>query len=292
MNAFLKASLVTAILVLTAACAQQPDTTSVAATTNTSQQQQDADSTINETPKIASVPVDEQVEDAPLAAQIPVYADERDPFEGFNRSMWDFNWEVLDEYLLRPLAVGYTSLPQGAQTSVRSFVTNLEEPGYALNSLLQGKFKKTGVATGRFLINSTIGLLGLFDVANHMGLVRHKEDFGQTLAVTANVGNGPFLMLPGYGPTTVRDGVGDFVDGQIFPLYLIDWPWNLVKTGIKAVYSRADLLQQEQLINDSTDPYIFVKEAYYQNQNYQIYDGNPPIKEEFELDEAFLDEID
>ena len=283
MNTSLKGFLIAALLALTTACAQQP--------TNT-QAQQDAQSTVNESPKIAAVPVDEQIEDAPLSASIPTYADERDPLESINRELWDFNWEVLDKYLLRPLAVGYTSLPQGAQTSVRSFVTNLEEPGYALNSLLQGKLKKTGVATGRFLINSTIGLLGFFDVANHMGLVQHKEDFGQTLAVTANVGDGPFLMLPGYGPTTVRDGVGDFVDGQIFPMYLIDWPWNLVKTGIKAVYTRADLIQQEQMINNSTDSYIFVKEAYFQNVNYKIYDGNPPIKEEFQLDDALLDEID
>ncbi|GAB3003378.1 MlaA family lipoprotein [Psychrosphaera aestuarii] len=283
MSTSLKGFFIAALLALTTACAQQP--------TNT-QAQQDAQSTVNESPKIAAVPVDAQIEDAPLTASIPTYADERDPLESINRDLWHFNWEILDKYLLRPLAVGYTSLPQGAQTSVRSFVTNLEEPGYALNSLLQGKLKKTGVATGRFLINSTVGLLGFFDVANHMGLVQHKEDFGQTLAVTANVGDGPFLMLPGYGPTTVRDGVGDFVDGQIFPMYLIDWPWNLVKTGIKAVYTRADLIQQEQMINNSTDSYIFVKEAYFQNVNYKIYDGNPPIKEEFQLDDALLDEID
>jgi phospholipid-binding lipoprotein MlaA len=220
------------------------------------------------------------------------YADERDPLESINRDIWDFNWEVLDTYVLRPLAVGYKDyLPEPAQKGVRNFVTNLEEPGYAVNSLLQGKFKKSGIATGRFLINSTIGIVGLFDVAGAMGMEQHKEDFGQTMAI-AGVGNGPFVMLPAYGPTTIRDGAGDFVDSQIFPMYLFDWPLTLLKTGIKAVYTRADLIQTEQLLYDSIDSYSFVKEAYYQNQNFKIHDGNPPLEEEEEFSEEFLDEID
>lgn len=227
-----------------------------------------------------------------VALARPVYVDERDPFESLNRKLWDFNWNVLDKYLLRPLAVGYSEyLPRPAQTGVRNFVTNLEEPGYAVNSLLQGKFKHSGKAVGRFVINSTVGLLGLIDVADYMGIERHKEDFGQTLAV-AGVGNGPYVMIPAYGPTTFRDGAGDFVDGQIFPLYLLDWPAALLKTGIKAVYTRADLIQQEGMINNSVDSYVFVKEVFYQNQTFKIYDGNPPLPKEEEFDEALLDEID
>lgn len=216
--------------------------------------------------------------------------DPRDPLESVNRVMWDFNWEVLDEYMLRPLAVGYTKLPQPAQKGVRNFITNLEEPGYAVNNLLQGKVDKSGVAVGRFVINSTVGLLGLIDVADMIGLEKHKEDFGQTMA-KAHVANGPYLMVPVYGPTTARDVTGDFIDGMIFPLYLLTLPETILKTGIKAIYTRADLMQQETMINNSTDSYIFIKEAYFQNQIYKIYDGNPPIIEE-EIDESLLDEID
>ncbi|MDU0114622.1 VacJ family lipoprotein [Psychrosphaera aquimarina] len=225
-------------------------------------------------------------------AMVQDFSDPRDPFETVNRELWDFNWNILDKYLLRPLAVGYSEyLPQPAQTGVRNFVTNLEEPGYALNSLLQGKVKKSGTAAGRFVINSTIGILGIFDVAKYIGLEQHKEDFGQTMAV-AGVGNGPYAMIPVYGPTTARDFSGDFVDGMIFPLYLLTWPESILKLGVKAIYTRADLLQQERMINSSTDSYIFVKEVYFQSQNFKIHDGNPPLKKEEEFDEAFLDEID
>ncbi len=274
-------------ILLTAACAQQPNGSEAIASPETN-------STLNESPAVANVPENEEgvseADTVVAATKEAVVGDPRDPLEEINRELWDFNWLVLDKYVLRPLAVGYSSLPQPVQTSVRSVVVNLEEPGYALNNLFQGKFKRSGISAGRFVINSTIGVLGIFDVAKSFGLEKQKEDFGQTLGV-AGVGNGAFLMLPGYGPTTLRDGFGDFVDGQIFPLYLIEWPWNLVKTGIKAVYTRADLIQQEKLINDSFDSYIFVKEAYYQNQRYELYDGNPPIKQE-EIDPEFLDEID
>ncbi len=277
MNASFKGLLIAVLVVLTSACAQSPQIESSLSASPTS-----------DSPNIAAVPTNS---DSATFEPLPPLIDERDPFENVNRDLWEFNWEVLDKNVLRPLAVGYTSLPQPVQNSVRSVVTNLEEPGYAVNSLLQGKFRKSGIAVSRFFVNSTIGILGIFDVANSMGIKRHKEDFGQTLAV-AGVNNGPFLMLPGYGPSTFRDGLGDFVDGQIFPMYLIDWPWNLVKTGLKAVYTRADLMQQEQLIYDSSDSYIFVRDAYFQNQNFKVFDGNPPIKEEFKFDDAFLDEID
>lgn len=219
------------------------------------------------------------------------YIDERDPLEQINRDMWYFNWEVLDKNVLRPIAVGYaTYVPQPAKTGIKNLVTNLEEPGYAVNSLLQGKFLKSGTAAGRFVINSTIGIFGLIDVADYMGLERHKEDFGQTMA-NVGVGNGAYLMLPAYGPTTVRDGAGDYVDGLIYPLYLLDWPLALLRTATKAVYTRAELIPQEGMIEGSADSYVFMKEVYFQNQNFEIYDGNPPLPEE-ELDEAFLDEID
>lgn len=219
------------------------------------------------------------------------FEDERDPFESVNRDMWDFNWQVLDKHILRPMAVGFTKLPEPAQDGVRNLVTNLEEPGYAINNLLQGKVTDSGVSVGRFVVNSTVGILGIFDVARHIGLERKKESFEETMAV-AGVGNGPFLMVPGMGPTTVRDSAGGYVDGLIFPLSILNFPESVIRAGLKAVYTRADLMTQESLINQSTDSYQFVKSAYFQNQEFNVYDGNPPLEEEEEFDEAFLDEID
>ncbi len=219
------------------------------------------------------------------------YEDESDPLEPINREIWDFNWEVLDKYLLRPVAVGYTKLPEPAQDGVRNFVTNLEEPGYALNNLFQGKVADSGISVGRFVVNSTVGVLGLFDVASHMGMERKEESFDETLAV-AGVGNGPYLMVPAMGPTTVRNASGDYVDGLIFPLSILSFPESLIRMGLKAVYTRADLMPQESLINQSADSYEFVKSAYFQNQEFKVHDGNPPIEEEEEFDEEFLDEID
>ena len=280
-----KLSLLFAIGLLATGCAKTTEQQQAAASNQPVVQSQSADAVVDDEASFVDEGQTSTLEANP-------YVDERDPFEKTNRKLWDFNWNVLDKYVLRPLAVGYSEyLPKPAQTGVRNFITNLEEPGYAVNNLLQGKFKKSGTATGRFLLNSTVGLLGLFDVADSMGLERHKEDFGQTMAV-AGVGNGPYLMIPGYGPTTVRDGAGDYVDGMIYPLYLLDWPLALLKTGIKAVYTRADLIEQEGMINGSADSYVFIKEVYFQNQEFKIYDGNPPLKEEEEIDEAFLDEID
>jgi phospholipid-binding lipoprotein MlaA len=302
MNQSFRTLLLATVVVLTTGCAQlssqqqsqQQAHEDATAVTNATIDNEADNQTVNESPKIAVTPAEDAGGDI-ASANDNLYepiVDDRDPLEGLNRELWDFNWLVLDKYVLRPLAVGYSSLPQPMQTGVRGVVTNLEEPGYAINNLLQGKLKRSGISAGRFIVNSTIGILGIFDVAKKMGMEKQKEDFGQTLGV-AGVGNGAFLMLPGYGPTTLRDGFGDFVDGQIFPLYLIEWPWNLVKTGVKAVYTRADLIQQEKLINDSFDSYIFVKEAYFQNQRYELFDGNPPVKQqEFEFDEAMLDEID
>ena len=219
------------------------------------------------------------------------YVDERDPFEPFNREMWDFNWDVLDKHILRPLAVGFTKLPDPAQDGVRNFVSNLEEPGNMVNNLLQGKVTDSGASLGRFVLNTTVGVFGLFDVATHVGIKRKDETFKETLAV-AGVGNGPFLMLPGMGPTTVRDTTGNYVDGLIYPLSILSLPESILRFGLKAIYTRADLLPQDTLINQSADSYEFVKSAYFQNQEFKVHDGNPPLEEEDEFDDEFLDEID
>lgn len=217
-----------------------------------------------------------------------VYQDERDPFESFNRSMWTFNYDYLDEYLLRPATVGYmTVVPKPARTGLSNMVNNLNEPANFVNGLLQGKPKHSAISAGRFLLNSTIGLVGLIDVATPMGLDVKEEDFGQSLGVWG-VGQGPFLMIPARGPSTVRNFTGDLVDNLYFPMSVLNTPQTIAKFTIGALSGREALMAQEKLLNDSLDPYAFVKDAYFQRQQYQLYDGNPP---EQEVDEAALEEF-
>ncbi len=201
------------------------------------------------------------------------YADPRDPLESVNRAMWDFNYEVLDEYLLRPATVAYVNvMPSFARTGLHNMALNLEEPSNTLNNLLQGKLDGTFTSLGRFLINSTIGLLGTIDVATEMGLTRQEEEFGEVLGVWG-VDTGAYLMLPGMGPTDLRSGTGDIVDGAYFPLADLNFYTSFLRAGIKALEGRATLLEQEELLNSSLDPYAFVKDAYFQNLKFKATDG-------------------
>ncbi len=221
-------------------------------------------------------------------------SDSRDPIEDFNRPIFDFNWKVLDEYILKPVATGYGNyVPAPVRTGLLNVVLNLEEPVNFVNDILQFKIKDAGVTTGRFLINSTIGLLGIFDVAGEMGLERKEEDFAQTLGVWG-VDHGAYLMLPGAGPSTAKDLTGDIVDSAAFGFNMLSWPQSLLKLTIKTLDTRVDLMSQEQLLNDSIDPYLFTKELYLQRQEYKLHDGDvPETEDEFEgIDEDELDEED
>lgn len=216
------------------------------------------------------------------------HADPRDPVESFNRAMWKANFEYLDPYALRPATVGYMAVtPKPVRSGLANMVNNLDEPANAINGLLQGKAKSTAVSTGRFLVNSTVGVLGFFDVASHLELAQQNEDFSQTLGVWG-VGYGPFIMIPGMGPTTVRDTVGRVVDNLYFPMTLLNDQLTVGKFVIGALDGREQLMPQEKLLNDSLDPYAFVKDAYFQRQDYKLYDGEPPQQE---VDEAALEEF-
>lgn len=220
--------------------------------------------------------------------QAEVYRDERDPFESFNRSMWTLNYDYLDEYLLRPVTVGYMAVvPKPARTGLANMVNNLNEPANFINGLLQGKPTHSAISAGRFLVNSTVGLVGLIDVATPMGLGVKEEDFGQSLGVWG-FGHGPFLMIPARGPTTVRNLTGEVVDNLYFPMSVLNTPQTIAKFTIGVLSARESLMAQEKLLNGSLDPYAFVKDAYFQRQEYQLYDGNPP---EQEVDEAALEEF-
>lgn len=229
------------------------------------------------------------------AQQTQSYADPKDPLESINRAMWDFNYDILDEYILRPTTVAYVDyMPSFARTGLYNVALNLEEPSNTMNNLLQGKLDGTFISLGRFLLNSTVGLLGAIDVATEIGLKREEEEFGEVLGVWG-VGTGPYLMIPAMGPNDVRSGVGDFVDSSYGPLDSLNFPLAFLRTGIKVLEARASLIQQEQQLDSAIDPYGFVKNAYFQNLKFKVKDGKVEISEqEKELDDdidAFLDDL-
>jgi phospholipid-binding lipoprotein MlaA len=195
-----------------------------------------------------------------------------DPWEGFNRKMYAFN-DTADRYFLKPVAKGYEAVtPQFLEDGIHNIFSNIGEVGNVLNSLLQAKFKHGAEDTGRFVINSTIGLLGFFDVAAKMGLERHDEDFGQTLGYWG-VESGPYLVVPLLGPRTVRDAFGSVPDAYTDPIpYVIDHvpTRNEVLAG-RVIDTRASLLDAEELM--SGDRYIFMRDAYLQRRQYLVNDG-------------------
>ncbi|CCQ09692.1 Lipoprotein [Pseudoalteromonas luteoviolacea B = ATCC 29581] len=222
----------------------------------------------------------------------PEKQDPRDPLQSLNRPIYDFNMDVLDAYLLRPAAVVYADYtPKPVRTGLVNFTTNITAPTDAINAALQGKAGDTGVNVARFLINSTVGVFGLFDVASHFGLKHVDEDFGQTLGVWG-VADGAYLMLPGMGPSTARNFTGDIMDRAVLPELALTTPQSLVVFALRVLEARANLIAQEQLLNDALDPYLFIKDIYFQRQLFELYDGKPPIKEEpVDFDEDFLDNL-
>lgn len=220
-------------------------------------------------------------------------ADSKDPFEGFNRAMWHFNYHYLDNYIYRPVSHSYAQyVPEPVKAGLMNFVYNLEEPASLVNNTLQGKWGWAVNAAGRFVINSTIGLLGLVDVANMMGMERKQDYFHEVLGYYG-VPNGPFLMMPGAGPFVTREITTAWVDGLYFPLSELTLAQAVLRWGVKGLDTRAKLIDQERLLDNALDPYTFVKDAYLQHIDYKVYDGNVPvISQDDELLDEYLDELD
>jgi phospholipid-binding lipoprotein MlaA len=221
--------------------------------------------------------------------------DPRDPIEGFNRGVYTFN-ENFDEYIFNPVARGYhTITPAPVDKSITNFFNNIDDVTVAINDLLQFEFMNAAQDVGRIALNSTIGILGLFDVASQMDLEKRNEDFGQTLAYWG-VGSGPYLVLPILGPSNVRDTAGIVVDRNFDPISYIDHiPTRNTVIVLKAIDLRADLLAVDDLketITQGVDPYDFFKDAYLQRREWLIYDGEPPEDDDAEYgddDEAYYD---
>ena len=219
-----------------------------------------------------------------LLLSFPIFGEEiNDPFEDLNRDIFIFN-EKLDEKLLKPAALTYRKVtPQFARTGVTNFFNNLEEIDTTINQVLQGEIKYAFNDAGRFVINSTIGLFGLIDVASKMGLEKHEEDFGQTLGVWG-FDSGPYIMIPFLGPSNPRDllsrPISSFLSGTFA---MEDDDVKITLVGIDALETRERLLDAETLIIG--DKYIFVKDAYIQSREYEINNGSTE-------DDEFLDDME
>ena len=213
-----------------------------------------------------------------------------DPFESFNRSMYEFN-DTVDKYAIKPAAQTYDFLmPSFASKGVSNFFSNIDDVVVFFNELLQFKFAEAAATSARLVFNTTFGLLGLIDVATHMDLPKHNEDFGQTLAVWG-VSSGPYLVLPFIGPMTIRDSAGLAVDWTYLDPVLQgqNTEQTMLTLGVKYIDIRAGLLKASNILDETVpDRYAFVRDAWQLRREFLIYDGNPP--EEYSDDELFEDD--
>ena len=217
--------------------------------------------------------------------QITQYNDPKDPIEGLNRTMWDLNYDILDKYLLKPVTQGYVSVaPQPVRTGLVNFSNNLAEPANFLNNMLQGKVDGSMVSLARFLVNTTVGVLGVFDVASTMDLHEKDESFGEVLGVWG-INTGPYLMLPARGPTDIRSTTGDVVDNMMFPMNVLANNFMIFTGVVDVLEKRAQLLSQESTLNNSLDPYSFVKTAYFQRLEFKVNDGQIQKSSEAQVEE-------
>ena len=209
-----------------------------------------------------------------------------------NRVIFSFN-EVIDDNILEPVAEGYRFItPDPVEDSVSNFFNNLGEINTIVNSALQMKLDKTISSTSRFVINSSVGIFGLFDVATSLGIQRHREDFGQTLGFYG-FSPGPYLVLPFFGPSSFRDAPGFYVDvmieKDISPIHTeLHHEERQVLQTLDIVDTRARLLRATKILDTAAkDKYIFIRESYLQKRESQVNDGD--VKEEFEIDVHSVD---
>jgi len=218
-----------------------------------------------------------------LASAGVALADENlhDPYEGFNRAMYSVN-EGIDKAIAKPLGQAYDKVvPLPLKAGVGNFFGNASDLWIGANSAMQGKFLDAGLDVSRLLINSTIGIFGLFDVASELGLEKHEEDFGQTLAVWG-VADGGYLYWPIIGPRTVRDTAGWGVDTYADVVqYIRPVTVRNGAVALRFVDIRASLLPADKVVEEAAlDKYAYVRDAYLQRRRNQIFDGRPPRLDE------------
>lgn len=216
--------------------------------------------------------------------------DARDPWERMNRATYRFN-DKFDKAIARPVARGYRKVtPQFVQTGVHNFFTNLDYPIVMVNDLLQGQISPFFNDTGRLLLNTTVGIGGLFDPASRVGLERNDREFGQTLGKWG-VKKGPYLVIPFIGPSDVRDAFGRAADTFSTPRHYIrnDY-WNYDLLALELVDLRAGLLEATEALDRSYDPYSFLRNAYLQNRDFKVNGGQSTSEEEQE--QKLMEEAD
>jgi phospholipid-binding lipoprotein MlaA len=219
----------------------------------------------------------------------PGQRDARDPWERMNRATYRFN-DAIDKAIARPVARGYQkATPHFVQTGIRNFFDNIDTPIVMLNDLLQGQFRPFLSDTGRLLLNTTVGIGGLFDPATAAGLEKNDRDFGQTLGKWG-VKSGPYVVIPFLGPSDVRDTFGKVADTYSTPRAYINnvyWRYGLWLT--EKVDARSRLLGTDKLLDSAYDPYKFLRNAYLQHRDFKVRGGASPSEEEQEqklLEEA------
>jgi phospholipid-binding lipoprotein MlaA len=224
----------------------------------------------------------------------PGARDPRDPWERMNRSFYKFN-DVLDRAIVKPTAKGYTHLPQPMQTGVHNFFDNLNYPVTIVNDLLQGQLVPFFSDIGRFVFNTTVGLGGLFDPATAAGIQKNYRDFGQTLGKWG-VPKGPYIVVPVFGPYTVRDGIGAVtVDYYANPSNYAKFWVSTSLWLVRGVDRRARLLPLDPTIQSAYDPYAFIRNAYLQNRDFMVTGGQSQSEEEQErklIEEAGQEDIE
>ena len=198
-----------------------------------------------------------------------------DPWQAVNKPFFAMN-DAIDSVLFKPLAKGYNAVtPKPIKTGVTNFFSNLNEIDNAINNLFQGKPKQFATSIGRLTVNTTIGLGGIFDVASHMGLTHSPEDFGQTIG-SFGVDSGPYVILPLLGSSSVRDIPGRVLSMYINPLaWLDDVSFRNTMVGVNAIDTRSNLLAKEDIASEiSKDKYTLYRDAYLEEREFQISDGN------------------
>ncbi len=221
-----------------------------------------------------------------------------DSFPTFNRAMWWVNYDILDKNVFRPVVHSYVEwVPAPFRTGVSNFVANLDEPNNTVNNLLLGEFGHSGASLARFSLNSTVGLLGLFDIATDMGIERHEMSMSTVLG-RAKMTQGPYFMIPVAGPMTLRGGIGQVVDNLYWPYSYMTTPVTIAKFALSGLDARSKVIDQEAIIDNALDPYITTRDFYLQYQEAKVQGKKAAAmgsKSDAESDaevEKYLDEID
>lgn len=209
----------------------------------------------------------------------------KDPFESYNRGMYQIN-DAVDKAVVKPLAKGYDAVvPPPGRMMLSNFFSNLNDVIVAVNDLLQFKVVQAVSDTGRIVVNTTVGLFGIADVASAVGLKKHNEDFGQTLGYWG-IGSGPYVVLPLFGPSSVRDSVGLYADSRTGVIRKVNnVPARNEAIAVNLLGQRASLLSDEKVLDEAAiDRYSFIRDAYLQHRQNEVYDGNPP-RQKYDDDE-------